>query len=33
LLDNSDLLRSIRDVPMVIEHCGHVGFEGGWTGR
>ena len=29
LLDNSDLLRSIRDVPMVIEHCGHVGFEGG----
>ena len=28
LLDNSDLLRSIRDVPMVIEHCGHVGFEG-----
>jgi 2-pyrone-4,6-dicarboxylate lactonase len=29
LLNNSDLLRSIKDVPMVIEHCGHVGFEGG----
>jgi predicted TIM-barrel fold metal-dependent hydrolase len=29
LLNNSDLLRSIKDVPMVIEHFGHVGFEGG----
>jgi len=29
LLNNSDLLRSIEDVPMVIEHFGHVGFEGG----
>jgi 2-pyrone-4,6-dicarboxylate lactonase len=29
LLDNSDLVRSIKDVPMVIEHFGHVGFEGG----
>lgn len=29
LLNNSDLLRSIKDVPMVINHFGHVGFEGG----
>jgi len=29
LLENSDLLRSIKDVPMVIDHFGHVGFEGG----
>ena len=29
LLDNSDLLRSIKDVPMVIDHFGHVGFDGG----
>jgi 2-pyrone-4,6-dicarboxylate lactonase len=29
LLDNSDLLRSLKDVPMVIDHFGHVGFEGG----
>ena len=33
LLDNSDLLRSVKDVPMVIEHFGHVGFEGGMDGR
>jgi len=29
LLANSALLRSIKDVPMVIDHFGHVGFEGG----
>ena len=29
LLENSDLLRSLEDVPMLIEHFGHVGFEGG----
>ena len=29
LLNNSDLLCSIKDVPMVIDHFGHVGFEGG----
>ncbi len=29
LLENSKLLRSIKDVPMVIDHFGHVGFEGG----
>ncbi len=29
LLNNSDLLRSLKDVPMVIDHFGHVGFEGG----
>jgi 2-pyrone-4,6-dicarboxylate lactonase len=29
LLNNSHLLRSIRDVPMVVDHFGHVGFEGG----
>ena len=29
LLANSDLLRSLKDVPMVIDHFGHVGFEGG----
>lgn len=29
LLNNSDLLRSINDVPMVIDHFGHVGFAGG----
>jgi 2-pyrone-4,6-dicarboxylate lactonase len=33
LLDNSALLRSLKDVPMVIDHFGHVGFEGGSTGR
>ena len=33
LLNNSDLLRSIKDVPMVIEHFGHVGFEGGMDRR
>jgi 2-pyrone-4,6-dicarboxylate lactonase len=30
LLAHSDLLRSIRDMPMLIEHFGHVGFEGGF---
>ena len=29
LLNNSDLLRSMKDLPMVIDHFGHVGFEGG----
>ena len=29
LLNNSDLLRSLKDVPMVIDHFGHVGFAGG----
>ena len=29
LLENSDLLRSLKDIPMVIDHFGHVGFEGG----
>ena len=29
LLENADLLRSLEDVPMLIEHFGHVGFEGG----
>jgi predicted TIM-barrel fold metal-dependent hydrolase len=29
LLENSDLLRSFKDLPMVIDHFGHVGFEGG----
>jgi 2-pyrone-4,6-dicarboxylate lactonase len=29
LLENSALLRSLKDVPMVIDHFGHVGFEGG----
>ena len=29
LLENSDLLRSLKDMPMVIDHFGHVGFEGG----
>jgi len=29
LLENSVLLRSLKDVPMVIDHFGHVGFEGG----
>ena len=29
LLENSTLLRSIKDVPMAIDHFGHVGFEGG----
>ena len=29
LLNNSDLLRSLKDVPMVIDHFGHVGFESG----
>ena len=29
LLENSALLRSINDIPMVIDHFGHVGFEAG----
>jgi 2-pyrone-4,6-dicarboxylate lactonase len=29
LLENSELLRSLKDVPMMIDHFGHVGFEGG----
>ena len=29
LMENSTLLRSIKDIPMVIDHFGHVGFEGG----
>jgi 2-pyrone-4,6-dicarboxylate lactonase len=29
LLEHSDLLRSFKDVPMVIDHFGHVGFDGG----
>ena len=29
LLENSDLLRSLKDIPIVIDHFGHVGFEGG----
>ena len=29
LLENSELLRSLKDIPMVIDHFGHVGFEGG----
>lgn len=29
LMENSELLRSVTDVPMVIDHFGHVGFEGG----
>lgn len=29
LLQNSALLRSIKDIPMVIDHFGHVGFAGG----
>ena len=29
LLENSALLRSIGDIPMVIDHFGHVGFEAG----
>ena len=29
LLENSTLLRSFKDIPMVIDHFGHVGFEGG----
>jgi len=29
LLENSDLLRSLKDIPMVIDHFDHVGFEGG----
>ena len=29
LLENSTLLRSLRDIPMVIDHFGHVGFDGG----
>lgn len=29
LLANSALLRSLKDIPMVIDHLGHVGFEGG----
>ena len=29
LLENSALLRSLKDIPMVIDHFGHVGFDGG----
>ena len=29
LLENSALLRSFKDIPMVIDHFGHVGFDGG----
>ncbi len=29
LLENSDLLHSLKDVPMVVDHFGHVGFDGG----
>ena len=29
LLENSALLRSLKDVPMIIDHFGHVGFDGG----
>ena len=29
LLENSTLLRSFTDIPMVIDHFGHVGFAGG----
>ena len=29
LLENSALLRSLQDIPMVIDHFGHVGFDGG----
>ena len=29
LIENSALLRSLKDVPMVIDHFGHVDFEGG----
>jgi len=29
LLENSELLRSLKDIPMVIDHFGHVGFDGG----
>lgn len=29
LLENAALLRSVKDVPMVVDHFGHVGFEGG----
>lgn len=29
LMENAALLRSIKDVPMVVDHFGHVGFEGG----
>jgi len=29
LLENSTLLRSLKDIPMVIDHFGHVGFDGG----
>ncbi len=29
LLENSTLLRSLTDIPMVIDHFGHVGFDGG----
>ncbi len=29
LLENSTLLRSFKDIPMVIDHFGHVGFDGG----
>jgi 2-pyrone-4,6-dicarboxylate lactonase len=33
LLNNSDLLRSIQDVPMVIDHFGHVGVRVDSNGR
>ncbi|MGZ8463903.1 MAG: amidohydrolase family protein [Candidatus Binatia bacterium] len=29
LIENSTLLRSLKDIPMVIDHFGHVGFDGG----
>ena len=29
LLDNAEVLKKVRDVPMLIEHMGHVHFEGG----
>jgi predicted TIM-barrel fold metal-dependent hydrolase len=29
LLEHADLLKSIKDVPMLIEHLGHVEYEGG----
>ena len=30
LLEFSDILKSVKDVPMVIDHLGHVHFEGGF---
>lgn len=29
LLENADLLSSIKDIPLAVDHLGHVGFEGG----